>query len=119
MPKALGMTCFDKNDAQTRRAKTGRIIMKLDRRDFLLTASAVTLLTAAGCAPRVNAPAAATLQGPIQGAPYRGSNEQPVAGSGATPPDLVANNYVEEEYFVSGEVDGQAYTTSLLVRKPS
>src|SRR5262249_27414946 len=27
--------------------------------------------------------------------------------------------YVEEEYFISGTVDGQPYRTSLLVRKPS
>ena len=52
------------------------------------------------------------------GEPFRGVNEQPVAGPGLPLPVLVPYGYVEEEYFVSGAVDGKPYSTSLLVRKP-
>jgi hypothetical protein len=74
----------------------------------------------ADAAPKV---AIATLTGPIavtaqSGEPYRGTNEQPVAGPGLPIPALVPYGYIEEEYFVSGTVDGQPYKTSLLVRKP-
>ena len=66
---------------------------------------------------------AASISGPIEvtaGAnePFRGANEQPVAGPGLPPPVLIPFGYVEEEYFLSGEVDGRPYSTSLLVRKP-
>jgi hypothetical protein len=58
----------------------------------------------------------ATITGPIpvtvqSGEPYR-------AEPGQRPSNLSAYGYVEEEYFVSGSVDGQPYATSLLVRKP-
>jgi Alpha/beta hydrolase domain len=83
-------------------------------------------LFAASMAPAAAAPpavAVATLTGPIpvtaqSGEPYRGTNEQPVAGPGLPIPALVPYGYIEEEYFVSGTVDGQPYETSLLVRKP-
>ena len=52
------------------------------------------------------------------GEPFRGVNEQPVAGPGLPLPVLVPYGYVEEEYFVSGTVDGTPYSTALLVRKP-
>src|SRR5215831_18837425 len=64
-----------------------------------------------------------TITGPIPttaetGEPFRGANEQPVAGPGMPIPALEPYGYVEEEYFVSGTVDGKPYKTSLLVRKP-
>src|SRR5579862_5405425 len=66
---------------------------------------------------------AATIAGPIpitaqSGEPFRGLNEQPVAGPGLLLPVLQPYGYIEEEYFVSGSVDGKPYTTVLLVRKP-
>lgn len=80
---------------------------------------------AASMAPAAAAPtvAIASIEGPVavtaqSGEPYRGTNEQPVAGPGLPIPILVPYGYVEEEYFVSGTVDGQPYKTSLLVRKP-
>lgn len=78
----------------------------------------------ASISPALAAPAAAAkVTGPIpvtaqSGEPFRGLNEQPVAGPGLPLPVLQPYGYVEEEYFVSGTVDGKAYTTSLLVRKP-
>ena len=75
-------------------------------------------------APAQAAPIApATIAGPIpvtvqSGEPFRGLNEQPVAGPGLPLPVLIPYGYVEEEYFVSGTVDGKPYTTALLVRKP-
>jgi Alpha/beta hydrolase domain len=67
--------------------------------------------------------APATITGPIpvtaqSGEPFRGLNEKPVAGPGLPLPVLQPYSYVEEEYFVSGTVDGKSYATSLLVRKP-
>lgn len=64
-----------------------------------------------------------TVMGPIpvnaqSGESYRGSNEQPVAGPGAPMPDLEKYGYMQEEYFISGTVDGKPFTTSMLVRKP-
>lgn len=64
-----------------------------------------------------------TVEGPIavtaaSGEPFRGANEQPVAGPGLPLPVLQPFGYVEEEYFVSGTVDGRPYKTALLVRKP-
>src|SRR5215510_2653067 len=63
------------------------------------------------------------LEGPIpittQSAPFRGTNSQPVPGPGLPPLPLAEAGYVEEEYFVSGDAEGVAYRTSLLVRKPS
>jgi hypothetical protein len=66
---------------------------------------------------------AAQITGPIpvtaqSGEPFRGLNEQPVAGPGLPLPVLQPYGYVEEEYFVSGTVDGKPYSTALLVRKP-
>ena len=63
----------------------------------------------------ISGPIAVTAQ---SGEPYRGANEQPVAGPGLPIPVLVPFGYVEEEYFVSGSVDGKPFKTSLLVRKP-
>jgi len=64
-----------------------------------------------------------TVTGPIpvtaqSGESYRGSNEQPVPGPGLPPLDLDRYGYIQEEYFISGTVDGKPYSTSLLVRKP-
>jgi len=75
-------------------------------------------------AQAADAPSAvANIIGPIavtaeSGEPYRGANEQPVAGPGLPIPALQPFGYIEEEYFVSGTVDGKPYKTSLLVRKP-
>jgi hypothetical protein len=64
----------------------------------------------------------AALKGPIptgpDNQPYRGANEQPVAGPGLPIPDLIPYGYIEEEYFVSGTVNGEPYATTMLVRKP-
>ena len=67
--------------------------------------------------------AVADVMGPIpataeSGEVFRGANAQPVAGPGLPLPVLVPYGYVEEEYVVSGTVDGRPYATSLLVRKP-
>jgi len=64
-----------------------------------------------------------SITGPIavtaaSGEPFRGANEQPVPGPGLPIPVLVPYGYIEEEYFVSGMVDGKPYSTTLLVRKP-
>jgi hypothetical protein len=85
-----------------------------------LAAVCATIPAAHAAAP---ASAAVTITGPIavtaeSGDSYRGSNEQPVAGPGLPPPMLTPFNYVQEEYFVSGTVDGKPYLTNLLVRKP-
>ncbi len=64
---------------------------------------------------KITGPIAVTAK---SGDSYRGSNEQPVAGPGLPVPDLVSVGYVQEEYFISGSVDGQPFATSLLVRKP-
>jgi hypothetical protein len=66
-------------------------------------------------APHIAGPITITTQ---SGEPFRGLNEQPVAGPGLPLPVLQPYGYIEEEYFVSGTVDGKPYTTSLLVRKP-
>lgn len=97
----------------------------IKRREFI---GAATCSTAIALAPaQVLAAAGASLpvarlQGPIatgpDNQPYRGANEQPVAGPGLPIPDLIPYGYIEEEYFVSGEVNGQPYATSMLVRKP-
>jgi hypothetical protein len=65
----------------------------------------------------------AKITGPIpvtaqSGEPFRGMNEQPVAGPGLPLPVLQPYGYIEQEYFVSGTVDGKPYSTALLVRKP-
>src|SRR5262249_49472420 len=64
-----------------------------------------------------------TVKGPIpvtaqSGESYRGSNEQPVPGPGLPMPELDKVGYLQEEYFISGTVDGKPYTTSMLVRRP-
>jgi hypothetical protein len=79
----------------------------------------MTAATAQTPAPVV----AATTTGPIpvtaeSGEPFRDRTEAPAAGPGLTPPVLIPYGYVDEEYFVSGAVDGKPYTTQLLVRKP-
>ena len=53
----------------------------------------------------------AKIAGPIpvtaqSGEPFRGMNEKPVAGPGLPLPVLQPYGYIEEEYFVSGTVDG-------------
>jgi hypothetical protein len=98
--------------------------MQIDktRRHFVQYSSAAAVLALAADL-RAAQPTGATIAGPIPVTPgtdesYRGENEQPVAGPGLPPPDLIPYGYIEEEYFVSGTVDGKPYTTSLLVRKP-
>jgi hypothetical protein len=94
------------------------------RREFLGTAAGAAVVAALPLPAHAAAggPVAA-IRGPIPtGAgnqPYRGANEQPVAGPGLPIPALIPFGYVEEEYFVSGMADGKPYTTSMLVRKPS
>lgn len=84
----------------------------------------VASVAARTLAANSSAPSAAAIKGPIpvvagSDEPFRGNNAQPVAGPGLPPPVLIPFGYVEEEYVVSGVVDGRAYSTSLLVRKPS
>lgn len=93
------------------------------RRDFIGAAAGAA--TVAALPAPVFAAAAlpvARIQGPIptspNNQPYRGANEQPVAGPGLPIPDLIPYGYVEEEYFVSGSANGQPYSTTMLVRKP-
>ena len=91
-----------------------------------MTVTACSPSTSSSSAPAVAdmAPTAvADITGPVpvtaeSGEPFRGTTEQPVAGPGLPLPVLVPFGYVEEEYVVSGTVDGQPYATSLLVRKP-
>lgn len=86
--------------------------------------AALAVLALAGAMPaaaqRVALP---QISGPVAvkaatGDAYRGSNEQPVAGPGLPMPDLERVGYVQEEYVITGTVDGKPYRTSLLVRKP-
>ncbi|HEX7853528.1 MAG TPA: alpha/beta hydrolase domain-containing protein [Sphingobium sp.] len=68
-----------------------------------------------------NAPV--TFHGPIPSddtdQPFRGA-VSPIGLAEPMLSDLLAaHDYVEEEYFVSGTVAGQAYRTSLLVRRPA
>ena len=95
------------------------------RRHFLQSAVSTFAIVALAGKARAAAPrlAQATIVGPIpagaeSGEPYRGANEQPVAGPGLPIPDLRPYDYVEEEYFISGMVADQPYKTSLLLRKP-
>lgn len=85
-------------------------------------AAGLLAAAAATCSMLAMAHTAATVEGPIaitaESQPYRGANEQPVAGHGLGLPVLEPYGYVEEEYFVSGTVGGKPYNTSLLVRKP-
>jgi hypothetical protein len=95
---------------------------QIRRRTFIgAAAGAATLAALPGSALGASLPVA-RLDGPIPtgpgNQPYRGANEQPVAGPGLPIPDLIPYGYVEEEYFVSGQVDGQPYMTTMLVRKP-
>jgi hypothetical protein len=66
---------------------------------------------------------AANFEGPIattaESGPFHGTNAQPIPGPGLPPLPLAEAGYVEEEYFVSGEVEGVPYRTSLLVRGPA
>jgi hypothetical protein len=98
------------------RRRYGEAAMKIIPLAF---ATGILISLAAQADPIVTA----TLVGPIpvtsqSGEPFRGANEQPVAGPGLPLPVLQPYGYIEEEYFVSGVVDGKPYTTSLLVRKP-
>lgn len=95
----------------------------LDRRGFLGTAAAGSAALLVPASLSAAALPMATIEGPIpvtagSGQPYRGANEQPVAGPGLPIPDLIPFDYVEEEYVVSGTVGGAPYRTSMLVRKP-
>ncbi|MEJ6012142.1 alpha/beta hydrolase domain-containing protein [Novosphingobium aquae] len=65
--------------------------------------------------PQVSGPVPTT---PDRGESYRGSNEQPVPGPGLPMPDLERVGYVQEEFVISGTIDGKPYRTSLLVRRP-
>jgi hypothetical protein len=94
------------------------------RREFIGTAAGALALTALPipALAQTSRPGVATLRGPIPtgtgNQPYRGANEQPVAGPGLPIPDLIPYDFIEEEYFVSGTVNGQPYSTTMLVRKP-
>ena len=66
-------------------------------------------------AAKITDPIPVTAQ---SGEPFRGLNEQPVAGPGLPLPVLQPFGYIEEEYFVSGTLDGKPYATSMLVRRP-
>jgi hypothetical protein len=93
------------------------------RRGFMQTVASTALLMTGRAAWAGQGVTPARLSGPIpvtpqSGEPFRGDNDVPIPGSGLPPPALVPYDYVEEEYFVSGAVDGRPYRTSLLVRKP-
>lgn len=96
----------------------------LSRRKLFAGAAALAFaFTTVAAETREQSITPAKLSGPVavtaqSGEPFRGANEQPVPGPGLPLPVLTPYGYVEQEYFVSGEVDGQPYTTSLLVRKP-
>ena len=58
----------------------------------------------------------ATITSPIA---LTAQSDQPYRAEPAQrPSNLSSYGYVEEEYFVSGTVDGRPYTTSILLRKP-
>jgi len=78
-------------------------------------AAMTPVLAAPIVAAKITAPVPVTAQ---SGEPFRGLNEQPVAGPGLPLPVLQPYGYIEEEYFISGTVDGKPYATSMLVRKP-
>jgi hypothetical protein len=59
----------------------------------------------------------AKITGPVPVTAQSGEPFRPDASR--RPSNLSSYGYVEEEHFVSGSIDGQPYTTSLLVRKPS
>lgn len=82
---------------------------------ILLLAGAMPAAAQRIALPQITGPVAVTAE---SGESYRGSNEQPVPGPGLPMPDLERVGYVQEEYVVSGTVDGKPYRTSLLVRKP-
>jgi hypothetical protein len=93
--------------------------------DFVVrtTAAMIAVLWVTCSMAQTPAIAVPTIKGPIpvtaqSGEPFRGANEQPVPGPGLPLPVLQPYGYIEEEYFISGTVDGKPYTTSLLVRKP-
>jgi Alpha/beta hydrolase domain len=97
--------------------------MKLRSDWWMLIAVATTTVVCLSATNAATPSEAASVTGPIvvtaqSGEPYRGANEQPVAGPGLPIPALGPYGYVEEEYFVSGTIDGKPYRTSLLVRKP-
>jgi hypothetical protein len=97
--------------------------LNFKRRELLQAAGGLSALALAPAPVFAAAPLpVARLQGPIpttmDNQPYRGANEQPVAGPGLPIPDLIPFGYIEEEYFVSGEVNGEPYATTMLVRKP-
>lgn len=83
-----------------------------------IAAGFVWASVSAACAQVVAAKISSPIPATPQSQPFRGANEQPVAGPGLPIPDLIPFGYVEEEYFVSGTVDGKPYATSMLVRKP-
>jgi len=90
---------------------------------ILLIISLILTLSLPGRAEEKAGAMMASITGPIavtaeSGEPFRGANEQPVPGPGLPIPVLVPYGYVEEEYFISGTVDGKPYSTNLLVRKP-
>jgi hypothetical protein len=99
---------------------------QFNRRNLLRGAAAISASAAlprAAFGAAASSLAVAQVSGPVpivagSNEPYRGENEQPVAGPGLPPPDLAPYDYIEEEYFVSGMVGGQPYKTSMLVRKP-
>ena len=94
-----------------------------DRRRFMKLSAGAGIAWAALRSSHAQSVVELTVTGPIpvtpqSGESYRGSNEQPVPGPGLPPPDLDRYGYIQEEYFISGTVDGKPYSTSLLARKP-
>src|ERR1700751_1204959 len=81
----------------------------------LVSAAAMPAAAQRIALPKISGPVSVSAD---SGESYRGSNEQPVAGPGLPLPDLERVGYVQEEYFLSGMVDGKPYVTSMLVRKP-
>lgn len=68
--------------------------------------------------------AVVTVDGPIpvtaeSGMPFGGAGSPIGLADPSVPELLAAHGFVEEEFFVSGTVAGQPYTTSLLVRRPA
>jgi Alpha/beta hydrolase domain len=92
----------------------------LSFRTWLSAIAAISLFSPPVAAKSIPIPA---ISGPVTTTPdsgesYRGSNEQPVPGPGLPMPDLERVGIVQEEFFISGTVDGKPYRTSLLVRRP-
>jgi len=87
----------------------------IDRRGAMCGGAAVLATLSAGRSSAATAgQVEAVIEGPIPGGPFYTGGR-----AGGTIDDLRRHGYVEEEYFVSGTVDGRPWLTTLLVRRPA